>query len=124
MSHKEWGHQAGTPLDLRAGDWHTLTLDSEGHITSGDQDMAQLLGPQAHALSGKLVTTVIADLPFSEKTPGYNLAYAIFHGANGQKVRRKAQVANGKSIPVDTVLSSRRVKGHRSITLSFREASA
>ena len=101
-------------------DWHTLTLDVMGHIISGDQDLANLLGPQAGVLAGRAVKTVIPDIPFSAKTPGYNLAYAIVHGANGAEVRRTARSADGRGILVDTVLSNRNTQGIRNITLKLR----
>lgn len=108
--------------DAVANDWQTLTLDAAGHITGGDQDMLHLLGPQSEALTGKAIKSVFADLPFSDNTPGYNLAYAVFHGASGVKVRRTARSATGRCVPLDTVLSSHSVEGQRNITLSYRPA--
>jgi len=124
MGYVEWETQVSTPSDSRADDWHTLTLDVGGHITSCDQGMVHLLGSEADALAGKAVTAVIPELPFSAQTPGYNLAYAIFHGANGERVRRTARSGNGNSLAVETVLSSRNVNGCRSISLDFRSAPA
>jgi hypothetical protein len=112
--------QRGTKHD----GWHTLTLDMEGHIISSDQDLEQLLGFESAALTGKTMKTLIPTIPFSEKTPGYNLAYAIVHGAKGAEVRRTARSADGKGVLVDTVLSSRNVKGHRNITLKLRGSSS
>jgi len=122
MSNVERDPQVVIRSDSHAGDWHTLTLDVEGGITSCDEGIEYVLGSQADALAGKAVTAVMPELPFSAQTPGYNLAYAIFHGANGAKVRRTARSGNGNSLAVETVLSSRNVEGRRSITLDFRSA--
>lgn len=109
-----------TENDSRANDWHTLILDTAGKISCADQNLAHLLGVDADGLAGKSVNTVIPDLPFSELTPGYNLAYAIFCGASAAAVRRMARAKNGNGVLVDTVLSGRNINGHRSILLSFR----
>jgi hypothetical protein len=122
MCNVEWDPQAVTPPDSHAGGWHTLTLGPEGDITSCDRGIEYLLGSQADVLAGKAITEVMPELPFSAQTPGYNLAYAIFHGANGAKVRRTARSGNGNCLAVETVLSSRNVDGRRSITLNFRSA--
>ncbi|MES2946949.1 MAG: hypothetical protein V4858_00245 [Pseudomonadota bacterium] len=120
MGYEERTPEAGVVVDGAAGDWHTLILDAEGRITSGDEQMVDLLGVQMDALAGQSVTTWIPDLPFSAKTPGYNLAYAVFHGAGGTKVRRTARCAAGHGVSVDTVLSSHKVGGRRCIALDFR----
>lgn len=122
MRHIEWEHRLQIPVDSGKNHWHTLTLDVEGHIQSSDRTAMHVLGPQTDALTGNAIKSVVPDLPFSESTPGYNMAYAVFHGAKGAKVRRTVLATNGQRIPVETILSYRNHEGDRSITFRFRPA--
>jgi hypothetical protein len=104
--------------DLANCGWHRLILDTQGRVTSASGNIEQLLGMQIYALVGKCVTTILPDIPFSEMTPGYNLAYAVFIGA--RNICRNARCANGEAINVDTVLSNN-TDGHApGITLALR----
>lgn len=100
-----------------------LTVDAEGRITACTQEARELLGWESESPEGCAVTTVIPELPFSPKTPGYNLAYAVFQSANGIGMRRVALLADGRKTWVDIELSSVVVKLRRYITLSLRLSS-
>ncbi len=97
-----------------------LTLNAEGRITDCNLGAKELLGWESETPEGCAATTVIPELPFSSKTPGYNLAYAVFHSANGLWQRRVALLADGRQTFVDIELSSVVVKFRRYITLSLR----
>lgn len=97
-----------------------LTLNAEGRIMGCNLEAKELLGWESESPEGCAATTVIPELPFSSKTPGYNLAYAVFHSANGLWRRRVALLADGRKTFVDIELSSAVVKFRRYITLSLR----
>lgn len=100
-----------------------LTLDAEGRITACTLEAKELLGWELEYPEGCAATTVLPELPFSAKTPGYNLAYAVFHSANGMWMRRVAMLADGRKALVDIEMSSVVVKFKRYITLSLRLSS-
>ena len=99
-----------------------LTVNSSGCITACNPQARALLGWTADSPGpeGERVTNVLPELPFSPATPGYNLAYAVFHAANGLWTRRLVLLADGRKIFVDIALSSVVVKFRRFITLSLR----
>ena len=100
-----------------------LTIDAEGRITACTLEAKELLGWESECPEGCAATTVIPELPFSAKTPGYNLAYAVFHSANGMWMRRTALLADGRKALVDIEMSSIVVKFRRYITLNLRLSS-
>lgn len=117
MRHTEWATPvAQPPLAHNA----VLTIDAQGRITDCNSDAKELLGWRSEALEGHPVTEVIPELPFSPSTPGYNLAFAVFHAANGVWMRRMARLADGRELSVDMALSSMLVNFKRHITLSLR----
>jgi PAS domain S-box-containing protein len=109
-------HPIPQPTDGNA----IITIDTEGRITECNHEAEELLGWDADDQRGRAATSVIPTLPFSPKTPGYNLAYAIFHAANGIWMPRVAIAQDGRSVCVDTALSSAVVDSVRHITLSLR----
>ena len=100
-----------------------LTVDKQGRIANCNQVAKTLLGWEGAVLEGHPVTDVIPELPFSPNTPGYNLAFAIFHAGNGAWMRRIALMVDGKRIAVDTALSSVKIGYKRQIKLCLRLAS-
>ncbi|MBT9505095.1 PAS domain-containing protein [Rhodoferax sp.] len=97
-----------------------LKLDAHGRITEANPAASELLGCACGELAGQAVSAVIAGLPLSPTTPGYNMAYAVFHAADGAWVRRTARLPDGQRIPIETAFSVREVEGQRPITLSLR----
>ena len=97
-----------------------LTIDPEGRITECNPEAKTLLGWETDGPWGRCATAVIPTLPFSPNTPGYNLAYAIFHAANGIWMPRMAYASDGRALSVDTALSSKVVNSVRHIVLSLR----
>ena len=116
----KWSSPAGFGSQSSHCGWHRLEMDTQGCITCGDSSIACLLDMHVDTLVGKPVASVIPDIPFSVKTPGYNLAYAIFNATNGDRTRRRAVAANGRAIPLDTMWTVRKVGEQRHITLNFR----
>lgn len=117
MRNIEWATSTDRPPMARNA---VLTIDTEGRITNCNPEARELLGWQSESLEGRPVTEVVPELPFSPKTPGYNLAFAVFQAANGVWVRQRARLADGRELAVDMALSSMLVNFKRHITLSLR----
>jgi PAS domain S-box-containing protein len=109
------------PENLRH--WHPqnaeLIIDISNRITGCSPAASRLLGQSSERLSGQPINSLIAELPFSSDTPYYNLAYAVFHAANGTSLKRKAINADGAEIAVDITFSSTVMKGRRLIQLNL-----
>jgi len=99
----------------------TVTIDAHGCITDCSMAGAHLLG-SAENLMGKPLSKFLDHLPFGHNTPGYNLAYAVFHGADGRWQRHTTAARNGQVIGVDVALSSVMMNGNRAIKLTLKAA--
>jgi hypothetical protein len=99
-----------------------LTADAHGCITDYSLAAAHLLGRGTENLAGQALTQVIAQLPFGADTPGYNLAYTVFHGADGRWQRHTTLTPDGRVIPVDVALASVMMNGNRAIKLTLKAA--
>lgn len=99
-----------------------LLLDSEGRVTDANEAAATLLGYPMGALEGLAINQLIADLPLSATTPGYNLAYAAFHAAATEWPAHTALTARGHFLPIELSIASMRVHGMRVIALTLRPA--
>lgn len=97
-----------------------LMLDAHGRITQSNQAANTLLGRTPEELTGQTVATVIKGLPFAATTPGYNMAYAVFHAADGTWARRTAVSTDGIHIPIETAVSFGALDGERRIKLRLR----
>lgn len=97
-----------------------LTLDAHGRITHSNPAASALLGRTTEELTGQAVATVIQGLPFVAATPGYNMAYAVFHAADGAWAQRTALSADGRQLPVETAVAFGTLDGERRITLRLR----
>lgn len=100
----------------------SLTADAYGHVTEYSPAAARLLGRSAENLVGKPLCQLIHQLPFSNNTPGYNLAYAVFHGTDGRWQRHMTIVPTGRMIPLDVALASVMRNGRRAIKLTLKAA--
>lgn len=117
MKNTEWATPAvGSPMAHKA----VLTIDAEGRITDCNPEANELLGWRSETLEGHPITEVVPELPFSPNTPGYNLAFAVFHAANDVWMQRMARLADGRELFIDMALSSMLVNFKRHITLSLR----
>lgn len=97
-----------------------LTLDAAGVITHCTAAAAVLLGQSAERLAGQAVGAVIHKLPLGALTPGYNLAFAMFTGAQGRWLERLALLPDGRQLPMAVALACERLQGKRCITLGLR----
>jgi hypothetical protein len=98
----------------------SLVVDATGRIVRCSPCVTASLGWPAGALVGLPLSSVIADLPISVSTPGYNLAYTVFHATEGAWIRRDAQAAQGLKLPVDIAMSQVVVDGKPCIQLRLR----
>jgi hypothetical protein len=103
-----------------SGDDASMVVDAAGRIVRCSPCVTASLGWPAGALVGLPLASIIADLPISVNTPGYNLAYTVFHATEGAWIRRDAQAAQGQKLPVDIALSKVNVDGKPCIQLSLR----
>jgi hypothetical protein len=97
-----------------------LVVDGVGRIERCSPSVTALLGWPAGALVGLSVSAIFPELPFAANTPGYNLAYAVFHATEGRWTRRTALSAQGLKVPVDIALSKVTVAGRPCIALRLR----
>lgn len=102
----------------------TVTVDAYGRITDYSLAGAQLLGCPVENLMGKPLSQFLEQLPFGQNTPGYNLAYAVFHGAGGRWQRHTAATPDGQVVGVDVALSSVMMDGNRAIKLTLKAANS
>ena len=97
-----------------------LIIDTHGRIAEASTGAAALLGRRLDALLGHAITSVMPHLPLAADTPGYNMAYAIFQGANPGWHPHAALTADGHQVPVEASLASTLINGARFITLCLR----
>jgi hypothetical protein len=62
---------------------------------------AKLFGRQQNILVGIAVSELFPSLPLTPHTPGHNIAYTVFHGADNQWLRHMAVLSNGYKVPID-----------------------
>lgn len=126
-AHTRQRHRVGmtlsaTPMLGRIAGDAGLTLDVNGCITNCTPAAARLLGCDADSLAGQAIKTLIAKLPLASNTPGYNLAYAVFHSRDSGWMHCTVQSHNGQKIPVEVALGSTHLRRQRLITLNLRLA--
>ncbi|MEI8170975.1 MAG: hypothetical protein WCG50_14960, partial [Rhodoferax sp.] len=81
-----------------------LVMDINGCIVECTLAAADLLGRMAESLVGQDVSVVLPGLPFSQETPGYNLAYVSMNHAMDTWKKSTALTPSGGSIAVEIVL--------------------
>ncbi len=101
-----------------------LIIDAAGCITDCSPAAKELLGRQSESLSGRAVAALIPGLPFAIDTPGYNIAYAVFHAADRQRMRHMALLADGRRLPIDVALGSLTMNGHLCIALTLKPSTS
>lgn len=100
----------------------SVTVDAHARITGASPAGAQLLGRQVESLLGQPLSKLIDHLPFGDNTPGYNLAYAVYHGVGGAWQRHTTATPNGQVVGLDVALSSVMMNGSRAIQLTIKAA--
>lgn len=97
-----------------------LIVDVRGRIIGCSATAAALLGQTPDALFNQPVKNVLPNLPMSESTQGYNLAYAITQGARGDWADHYVQASKGDRFPLKVLLSCRKVSNDFIFELHFR----
>jgi hypothetical protein len=97
-----------------------LIVDVRGRIIGCSTTAAALLGQTPDTLFNQPVKNVLPNLPFSEGTQGYNLAYAITQGARADWTEHYAQASNGDRFPLKVLLSCRKVSTDFTFELQLR----
>jgi hypothetical protein len=81
----------------------SVILDQYGCIVACGQHIAALAGVEGQTLSGQPIKSLLPTLPFQAGTPGYNVAFAVFH-ANTRR-RTVCKMKNGAGVPVTVDVS-------------------
>ena len=98
----------------------SMSIDVSGLVVNCTPSAGRMLQGAGTGLAGRAIRDVFPELPFSANTPGYNLAYAIFHAAGKHWVRRVALLKDGRSVSIETRLSTVVGEGGREISMSLR----
>jgi PAS domain-containing protein len=110
-----------TPASALSGSSGLMMLDSQGHICSCSEGLAALAGVTPVELVGQAVKTLLPAMPVSGNTPGYNVAFAAFHGASGRVYLSRLIKSDGSSIAVSVLLNVLRANREYRFTLEVRE---
>lgn len=97
-----------------------LILDTQSRVVHCSPAATALIGLHADAMANQPVKTVFPMLPLSPNTPGYNLAYAVIHGAQGHWMLQSAKTAAGAPIGLQVLLTRMKVNGALFIALHLR----
>jgi len=83
----------------------SVILDQYGCIRACGQHIAALAGLAGQMLHGQPIKSLLPTLPFQAGTPGYNVAFAVFHANTQRRTPCKMKKGNGVSLTVDVSLS-------------------
>lgn len=76
----------------------SVILDQNGCMRACGQHIAALAGLTRQTLNGKPIKFLLPTMPFQPTTPGYNVAFAVFHAGAGR--RTVCKMKNGAGLPV------------------------
>lgn len=79
----------------------SVILDQDGCIRACGQHIAALAGVTGQSLSGQPIKSLLPALPFRSDTPGYNIAFAVFHAGSGRCTPCKLKNEVGLPVMVD-----------------------
>jgi len=97
-------------------------LDKHGLISFSSPAMGDLLQSSREKLEGREVATLLPGLPFKEKTPGDNLAFAESWGREATWQKLKGCLPDGDSIPLEVSLKKLSMNADEYILLGIRPA--
>lgn len=80
-----------------------IIVDQYGCIAFCGQDIAALAGVTQKTLHGLPIKSLLPALPFQLGTPGYNIAFAVFH-ANTRR-RTVCEMKKGADVPITVDVS-------------------
>lgn len=91
-----------TALDRLSG---SVILDQRGSICSCGRGIAALAGVARQALNGQPIKSLLPGLPVQLGTPGYNIAFAVFHANTRRHTVCQMKKAAGTPVTVDVSLT-------------------
>lgn len=98
-----------------------LLLDCRGTVRFCNHDVRRLLGTD---FQGCAIAAVLPALRLKPQTPGYNLAYAVFHFPNQDWYPVHAIGGEGQLLDLELSVSVLRVENRHQLLLALRARSA
>lgn len=98
-----------------------LILDTQGRVVCCSPAATALLGQPANVMANHPVKAVFPGLPIAANTPGYNVAYAVIHGAQGQWTPHQAQTSGGNPVVLEILLTCMKMNKELFIALNLRK---
>lgn len=83
----------------------SVVLDQYGCIRACGQQIAALAGVAGQVLHGQPIKSLLPTLPFQPGTPGYNVAFAVFHASTRRRTVCEMKKGDGVPLAVDFSLS-------------------
>lgn len=83
----------------------SVILDQHGCIRSCGRDIAALAGVERQSLNGQPIKCLLPALPVQLGTPGYNIAFAVFHASTRRHTICQMRKAAGIPVTVDVSLT-------------------
>lgn len=112
----------------------SIILDQYGCIRACGQHVAALAGVAGQTLSGHPIKSLLPTLPFQPGTPGYNVAFAVFHANSLRRTVCKMNKGDGIALAVEVTLTvletapaylfSLEIRKHAGLTVIAPTASA
>ena len=98
----------------------SLILDIFGVVRFCSRDLARLMRCDPRDLTGRAVRSLLPELAFSEKTPGYNISLAKVMFAQGEWCPLRLACENCDTILVDAALESIEIQERRLFHVDLR----
>ena len=98
----------------------SLIVDLFGIIRFCSASCARLMGLDAEEILDRPVQTVLADLPFTDRTPGYNLTIARTMFPAGRWHPLRMTHVDGESLAMDASLQVCEIQGRRLFFVELR----
>lgn len=114
---------AARESEVQPSKYASLIFDLLGIVRFCNRGLARLMGCDASEITGTPVRSLLLDLPFGDKTPGYNVSRAkVMFGRTEWHPVRLARSDGGIEL-VDAALESLEIDGRRLFVLELRYAS-
>lgn len=97
-----------------------MILDSSGTVRYCHADAAHLFHASPSVLVGRHIRELIPDLPFDQRTPGYNVAYATFWAPEGPPRGFCGVDGQGRFFGLQLTLDRLQLEKHQQILLNLR----
>lgn len=98
----------------------SLILDIFGVVRFCSRDLARLMRCDPSDLTGRAVRSLLPDLAFSEKTPGYNISLARVLFAQGEWCPLRLACESCGNLLVDAALESIEIQERRLFHVDLR----